>query len=142
MTGLIATAEATLCRIFADVLGLDVVGRDDAFFEVGGDSVLALQVVARARAAGLALSVRDLFDHQTPRTLAAVPDDRPGAASAGAAAPPPESQPLTFAGDGLADFDDADFDDSDVDDSEFGEFNDAEIGPSASGTEAGWEQGT
>ncbi len=75
MTGVIASTETALCRIFADVLGLELVRPDDAFFDVGGDSVLALQVVARAREAGLALSVRDLFDHQTPAELAAVPSD-------------------------------------------------------------------
>jgi aryl carrier-like protein len=93
--------EATLCRIVADVLGLEAVGPRDGFFEVGGDSVLALQVVARAREAGLVLSVRDLFDHQTPSALAAVTGDRPSSVSA------PEPLP-TFTADELADFEDTD----------------------------------
>ena len=70
MADVIAAAEATLCQILADVLGLDLVRPQDGFFEVGGDSVRAVQVIARARAAGLVLSVRDLFDHQTAGTLA------------------------------------------------------------------------
>jgi aryl carrier-like protein len=121
MTGMTATTEATLCRIFAEVLGLDLVRPEDAFFEVGGDSVRALQVVARAREAGHALSVRDLFDNQTPETLAAVMGDLSGATSASGAAAPAEPPLLTFA------------------DDELDEFEDTEIGQQASGTEAGWE---
>lgn len=135
MTDLIATTEATLCRILAEVLGLDVVSPQDGFFEVGGDSVLAVQVVARAREAGLALSVRDLFDHQTAETLAAAIGDLSAASgtggdSAGAGgasadcvdpAAPAEAPLLTF------------------EDDEFGEFEDAEPGQQASGTENEWE---
>ncbi|WP_344599207.1 AMP-binding enzyme, partial [Streptomyces violaceusniger] len=45
--------EETLCALFADVLGLDRVGIDDSFFELGGDSIVSIQLVSRARAAGL-----------------------------------------------------------------------------------------
>ncbi|WP_344599095.1 amino acid adenylation domain-containing protein, partial [Streptomyces violaceusniger] len=45
--------EETLCELFADVLGLDRVGIDDSFFELGGDSIVSIQLVSRARAAGL-----------------------------------------------------------------------------------------
>ena len=45
--------EETLAGIYAQVLGLDRVGVDDSFFELGGDSILSMQVVARARAAGV-----------------------------------------------------------------------------------------
>lgn len=76
MTGAIAAAEATLCRILAEVLQVGLVRPRDGFFEVGGDSVLAVAVVARAREAGLVLSVRDLFDHQTAESLAAAIGDR------------------------------------------------------------------
>ena len=41
--------EKTLCAIFSEVLGIERVGIHDNFFEAGGDSILALQVVARAR---------------------------------------------------------------------------------------------
>ncbi|WP_368664944.1 condensation domain-containing protein, partial [Mycobacterium sp. E3298] len=64
--------EEILATIFADVLGLDRVGADDSFFELGGDSILALQVVSRARAAGLTCRPRDVFVEQTVARLATV----------------------------------------------------------------------
>jgi aryl carrier-like protein len=120
MTAITATTQTTLCGILAEVLGLDVVRPEDGFFEVGGDSVLAVQVVARARGAGLALTVRDLFDHQTAETLAAAIGDLPAAAAdpAGAAAAA-ESAQLTFAAD------------------EFGDFED--VGAEQPSVDAGWE---
>ncbi|OBH11335.1 non-ribosomal peptide synthetase, partial [Mycobacterium sp. E1747] len=62
-----------LATIYAQVLGLDRVGVDDSFFDLGGDSILSMQVVARARAAGLACRPRDLFVEQTVARLAALP---------------------------------------------------------------------
>ena len=64
--------ERTLAGLWAEVLRLDRVGVHDSFFEVGGDSILAIQVVSRARRAGLQLSPRQLFEHQTIAELAAV----------------------------------------------------------------------
>ncbi|NEA42912.1 non-ribosomal peptide synthetase, partial [Streptomyces sp. SID11385] len=64
--------EETLAALFADVLGLPRVGVDDDFFTLGGDSIVAMQLVARARAAGLALSPRDVFRHKSVAGLAAV----------------------------------------------------------------------
>ena len=52
------------------LLGLDRVGVDDSFFELGGDSILSMQVVARARAAGLVCRPRDIFVEQTVASLA------------------------------------------------------------------------
>lgn len=66
------TVQDTLSVIYADVLGVERVGVEEGFFDAGGDSVLALQVVARAREAGLSLSVRDVFEQQTVALLAAV----------------------------------------------------------------------
>ena len=63
--------EARLARIFRAVLRLDEVDIHDNFFEVGGDSILSIQVVARARAAGLRISPRMLFQHPTIAELAA-----------------------------------------------------------------------
>ncbi|MBQ6669330.1 MAG: amino acid adenylation domain-containing protein, partial [Deltaproteobacteria bacterium] len=54
-------SEETLCTLCAKILGLERVGLDDHFFEAGGDSILALQLVAQARSKGLHLSVRDVF---------------------------------------------------------------------------------
>ncbi|MGW7689423.1 non-ribosomal peptide synthase/polyketide synthase [Streptomyces asiaticus] len=62
--------EKTLCGLFADVLGLDGVGIDDGFFDLGGDSIMSIQLVSRARRAGLELAVRDIFEHRTVAALA------------------------------------------------------------------------
>jgi amino acid adenylation domain-containing protein/non-ribosomal peptide synthase protein (TIGR01720 family) len=64
--------EEILAGIYAQVLGLDRVGVDDSFFELGGDSILSMQVVARARAAGVLCRPRDVFVEQTVARLAAV----------------------------------------------------------------------
>ena len=64
--------EETLARIWADVLGLDRVGATDDFFELGGDSILAIQAVAAANRAGLRLQARQLHQHPTVAGLAAV----------------------------------------------------------------------
>ncbi|OBG90889.1 non-ribosomal peptide synthetase, partial [Mycobacterium sp. E3251] len=64
--------EEILATIYAEVLGVDRVGTDDSFFELGGDSILALQVVSRARAAGLTCRPRDVFVEQTVARLAGV----------------------------------------------------------------------
>ncbi|MGW3961739.1 non-ribosomal peptide synthase/polyketide synthase [Amycolatopsis sp. NPDC005003] len=65
-------AERVLCEIWAQVLGLDRVGTADNFFELGGDSILSMQVVSQARRAGLQLSTKDIFLHQTVAALAPV----------------------------------------------------------------------
>lgn len=59
-----------LCGLFAEVLGLSRVGLDDGFFALGGDSIIAIQLVSRARRAGLIISPRDVFRHQTVAQLA------------------------------------------------------------------------
>ena len=64
--------EEILAGIFAQVLGLEQVGVDESFFELGGDSILSMQVVARARAAGVVCRPRDIFVEQTVARLARV----------------------------------------------------------------------
>src|SRR5690606_22717742 len=64
--------EERLAGIWADVLRLDRVGRHDNFFALGGDSILSIQIVARATQAGLPLTPRHLFQHQSIAELAAV----------------------------------------------------------------------
>ncbi|GAA2661125.1 hypothetical protein GCM10010412_033970 [Nonomuraea recticatena] len=63
-------AERTLARVFAEVLGLESVGVHDSFFELGGDSIVAIQLVNRARREGLALTPREIFLHRTVAALA------------------------------------------------------------------------
>ncbi|MGC9671549.1 amino acid adenylation domain-containing protein, partial [Planosporangium sp. 12N6] len=64
-------AERILAGVWAEVLGVERVGVEDNFFSLGGDSILSIQVVSRARRAGLSLMPRDLFVHQTVASLAA-----------------------------------------------------------------------
>ncbi|MGK8789815.1 non-ribosomal peptide synthase/polyketide synthase [Pseudomonas aeruginosa] len=62
--------ERQLAAIWADVLGRERVGVTDNFFALGGDSIVSIQVVSRARQAGLQLSPRNLFQLQNIRKLA------------------------------------------------------------------------
>ncbi|EME22130.1 non-ribosomal peptide synthetase [Rhodococcus triatomae BKS 15-14] len=64
--------ESTLGALFAEVLGLDRVGVDDSFFALGGDSIMSIQLVARAKDGGLHLTPRQVFEHKTVAALAAV----------------------------------------------------------------------
>ncbi|WP_433495462.1 amino acid adenylation domain-containing protein [Micromonospora sp. CA-248089] len=66
----ITEAETVLAEVIADVLGVDRVGVDDDFFTVGGDSIRSIQVVARARARGIEVGPRDIFEHRTVAALA------------------------------------------------------------------------
>ncbi|WP_046731288.1 hybrid non-ribosomal peptide synthetase/type I polyketide synthase [Streptomyces humi] len=66
-----AAVEDDLNAIWREVLALELIGRDDSFFELGGDSLLATQIVTRIRErTGIALPVRDIFVHPTLRELA------------------------------------------------------------------------
>ncbi|GBD49890.1 non-ribosomal peptide synthetase [Methylopila sp. Yamaguchi] len=65
-------AETALAAIWGEVLGLPQVGATDNFFALGGDSILSLQVVSRARAKGLSITPRQIFERQTVRDLAAI----------------------------------------------------------------------
>ncbi len=62
--------EKLLARIWTEVLGLDRVGVHDNFFEVGGDSILSIQIVSRVAREGLALTPLQIFQHQTIAALA------------------------------------------------------------------------
>ncbi|MED7949604.1 non-ribosomal peptide synthetase [Streptomyces sp. BE303] len=68
-------AEAVLCRVFADVLGLAAAGADDDFFVLGGDSISSIQLVGRLRKEQLVLTPRQVFEHRTPARLAAAAVD-------------------------------------------------------------------
>ncbi|MFO0777382.1 MAG: amino acid adenylation domain-containing protein [Nitrospira sp.] len=62
--------EATLMQIWADVLHLDRVGIHDNFFSIGGDSILCLQVVAKAHRANVKVTPKLIFEHHTVAEIA------------------------------------------------------------------------
>ncbi|WP_084525422.1 amino acid adenylation domain-containing protein [Nocardia vaccinii] len=64
--------EKALAELFAEVLGVPRVGADDSFFALGGDSILSIRLVARAKALGLSFSTQDVFAHKTVAGLAAI----------------------------------------------------------------------
>ncbi|HEU4328002.1 MAG TPA: amino acid adenylation domain-containing protein [Roseiflexaceae bacterium] len=63
--------EQTLCAIWSLVLRREQIGIHDNFFDLGGDSILSIQVIARANQAGLRLTPKLLFSHPTVAGLAA-----------------------------------------------------------------------
>ncbi|MDR7170526.1 amino acid adenylation domain-containing protein, partial [Nocardia kruczakiae] len=96
----VTPVEEAIARVFADVLGAERVGRDDDFFALGGNSLVATRVVARVNAAlGAAVAVRDLFEAPSVEQLAiraeaaVAPAQRPALV----AGPRPELVPLSLA---------------------------------------------
>ncbi|MDX6739345.1 non-ribosomal peptide synthetase [Actinocorallia sp. A-T 12471] len=68
--------EEVFADLFAEVLGLGArPGADDGFFDLGGDSIIAIQLVSRARQSGLVVTPREVFQHQTVAALAALARD-------------------------------------------------------------------
>jgi non-ribosomal peptide synthase protein (TIGR01720 family)/FkbM family methyltransferase len=70
--------ERRLAEIWCQVLRREQVGVEENFFELGGDSILSIQVAAQARRAGLQLATRQLFQYQTIRELAAAVEEVAG----------------------------------------------------------------
>ncbi|KAH7268863.1 hypothetical protein B0J15DRAFT_442051 [Fusarium solani] len=66
------TTQRELQRIWSKILDLptDIIGLDDGFFSLGGDSVSAMKAVGEARKAGIELAVADIFTHRTLRLIA------------------------------------------------------------------------
>jgi NAD(P)-dependent dehydrogenase (short-subunit alcohol dehydrogenase family) len=63
--------EKTLAAIWREALGLEDVGVNDDYFELGGDSVIGLRIVAKANEAGLRMTGRNIFEYHTIAQLAA-----------------------------------------------------------------------
>jgi amino acid adenylation domain-containing protein/non-ribosomal peptide synthase protein (TIGR01720 family) len=72
----VTAAEELACSLFAEVLGRESVGPEDSFFYLGGDSIMSIQLVARARRAGLVFTPQEVFELGTPAALAAVAASR------------------------------------------------------------------
>ncbi|WP_244478976.1 non-ribosomal peptide synthetase [Methylobacterium sp. Leaf106] len=68
----LTATETVVAEIWAKALGLPAIPPDRNFFEAGGDSILSLQIVARLREAGFAVTPRQIFEHQTVTALARV----------------------------------------------------------------------
>lgn len=64
--------EQILADIWCQVLRTDSVTIDDNFFDIGGDSILSLQIIARAKKAGLKITPKQLFQQKTIAALAEV----------------------------------------------------------------------
>ena len=71
--------ERALAEVFSELLSTPDVGRFDDFFALGGDSILSVQFASRARAAGLGVSPRMIFENPTVQQLAAALDAAGGA---------------------------------------------------------------
>jgi len=68
--------EQRLAQIWIEVLGVEQVGVHDNFFELGGDSIQSILIISRANEAGLGLTPKDLFQHQTIAELALIATDK------------------------------------------------------------------
>ncbi|WP_159028170.1 non-ribosomal peptide synthetase [Streptomyces gilvosporeus] len=64
------TTEKLLARLWSEVLGVDTVRRQDSFFDLGGDSLLATRLARKAAGHGLHLGAADVFDHEQLHELA------------------------------------------------------------------------
>jgi amino acid adenylation domain-containing protein len=73
--------EAALCEAWGAVLKVERVGVDDNYFDIGGDSIRSIAIVAHARKQGIELALVDIFKHLTVRSLAQALASRQGAAA-------------------------------------------------------------
>lgn len=62
--------ESKLVSIWEEVLNFSPISTEDNFFEIGGDSILSIQIISKARKNGIVLSPNQLFEHQTISELA------------------------------------------------------------------------
>ncbi|UEA58096.1 amino acid adenylation domain-containing protein [Gordonia otitidis] len=90
--------EHRVASVFAEVLGVETVSVTDSFFDLGGNSLSAMRVIARAgEVLGVELSIRDLFDAPSVRQLVALSRFRqPALAEISAVSPRPQRIPLSF----------------------------------------------
>ena len=65
-------AEKVICHVWEQVLGIDAIGIEDNFFDLGGDSILALRVVTEMRRQGWILTPKEIFQEQTVKRLSTI----------------------------------------------------------------------
>lgn len=70
----ISKTQKTLCKIWADTLNIKKVGINDNFFEIGGDSLISIKLVAILSRAGITLSAGDILKHPTIAELSELVD--------------------------------------------------------------------
>ncbi|UXH76220.1 non-ribosomal peptide synthetase [Roseateles amylovorans] len=90
-------AEEAIADVWAEVLNTTPVGRHDNFFEVGGDSILSLQIISRLRRRGWLLTPRQVFELQTIARLAEVAGCAPAVPTSVMPLPPSTSSPTRTA---------------------------------------------
>jgi amino acid adenylation domain-containing protein len=92
--GPVTAVEEILCGLFAEALGLERIGAQDSFFDVGGDSLIATRLVSRIQAVlGAEVGIRALFEEPTVAGIARLLgglDDRVGETRQDRQASPPE----------------------------------------------------
>ena len=89
--------EEILCDLFARVLGLEHVGVEDSFFDLGGHSLLVTRLINRVRSAlGLELDMQAVFENPTVALLSGILDGAVSTRPALVRAPRPERPPLSF----------------------------------------------
>ncbi|MFC6010320.1 amino acid adenylation domain-containing protein [Nocardia lasii] len=64
--------ETAIAELFTQILGVARIGAEDSFFAAGGDSILSIQLVSRARNAGISFTPQQVFEHRTIAGLARV----------------------------------------------------------------------
>jgi non-ribosomal peptide synthase protein (TIGR01720 family) len=64
--------ERAIAEVWRELLGLETVGIHDDFFELGGDSLLGMEVVARIKRTGIPLTPKHIIEHPTIAELAAL----------------------------------------------------------------------
>ncbi|WP_337842012.1 amino acid adenylation domain-containing protein [Rheinheimera sp.] len=101
----VSPQEQQACAIWQEELAVPQIGLTDDFFRSGGDSISAIRVVARLKALGLGISVRDIFQHRTIAALLAqasqLSQDQPPAYQPFSLVSPQVRQPFHLALDDL-----------------------------------------
>lgn len=69
--------ERSLQEVWSELLGTKEIGVQDNFFEVGGDSIISIQLVSKARQRGLSIEIKQLFQYPTIEQLALIVKQKP-----------------------------------------------------------------